>query len=236
MKHLLPLILLSVVAPATVPWPEDGDFRPGDTVPDSYVEEHGCSGFFSCGEIPDSVFTMMQGRSYKEGCTVPRDSLKYLLCLHKDIRGLSVVGEMVVNARIADDVLEILRELYDAAYPIEKMRLVDLWDADDEMSMRADNSSCFNFRLMSGSTGRVSKHGLGMAIDINPLYNPYHRIYAGGKEHIEPEGGRPYTDRRASFPYKIERGDLCWRLFTAKGFAWGGDWTSLKDYQHFEKR
>ena len=108
------------------------------------------------------------------------------------------------------------------------MRLVDDYDADDEMSMRDNNSSCFNFRFITHST-KISKHGLGLAVDVNTLYNPYVK-----GEHVEPSTAKEYTDRSKNFPYKIERGDLCFRLFAEHGFEWGGDWKSLKDYQHFE--
>ena len=140
---------------------------------------------------------------------------------------------MVVNTSIAEEVLEILRKLYDAAYPIERMRLPDYWDADDERLMTDNNSSCFNFRYVS-HTKIVSKHGLGMAIDINPLYNPYHKKLANGTEVIEPLAGRPYLDRSKKFDYKVNKGDLCYKLFIEKGFSWGGNWTNRYDYQHFE--
>ena len=113
------------------------------------------------------------------------------------------------------------------------MRLIDNYEADDELSMRDNNSSAFNFRFISHTT-KVSKHGLGLAVDINTLYNPYTKTLRDGTRIVEPATGEPYLDREASFPYKIVRGDLCWRLFTERGFTWGGDWTSVKDYQHFE--
>jgi len=210
------------------------DFRPGDAVPEELVRKTGAENFFRVMEIPDSVFDLMKGRSYKSDCTVLRDDLRYLLCLHKDIDGVIRVGEMVLNKCIADEVLDIFRELYRNSYPIERMRLVDLWDADDEKSMSDNNSSSFNFRFISHSK-TVSKHGLGMAVDINPLYNPYHKVTQDGAEIIEPATGAPFLDRSADFNYKILEGDLCWTLFSRCGFEWGGSWTSRKDYQHFEK-
>ena len=182
--------------------------------------------------ITDEIFDRMKGKSFKDDCTVPREDLRYLHVLHKNIDGDVLEGEMVVNKYIAEDVLEILKELYEADYPIERMVLIDEYDADDEASMEDNNSSSFNFRLIS-HTNRVSKHGLGMAVDINTLYNPYTKV-ADGKRIIEPITGEPYLDRDASFPYKIEKGDLCYKLFTEHGFVWGGDWTNRKDYQHFE--
>ena len=116
---------------------------------------------------------------------------------------------MVVNRVIANDVLEILRKLYDAHYPIERMRLIDDYGADDERSMAANNSSAFNYRITTGST-KLSAHARGLAVDINPLYNPCRRT-VGGKVVVEPRQGRKYLQREAKFPYKIVKGDLCYR-------------------------
>ncbi|MBO4264188.1 MAG: M15 family metallopeptidase [Bacteroidales bacterium] len=176
----------------------------------------------------------MQGKSYKAGCPVPREGLRYLRVLHKDAQGRTLVGEMVVSRSIADDLMEILRALYEASYPIERMVLVDTYDADDERSMRANNSSGFNFRYIR-DTRIISRHGRGEAVDINPLYNPYCKRRSDGTLYVEPATAAAYTDRTAVFPYKIVRGDLCWRLFTEKGFEWGGDWQHCRDWQHFER-
>lgn len=195
---------------------------------------------FSVSEIPDSIFTLMQGRSYRKGCTVPRTELRYLRCLHVDAEGRTHHGEMVLHKSIAHEVLAIFRQLYEAHYPIERIRLVDHYGADDERSMTANNSSAFNFRFVSG-TRTVSKHGRGLAIDINPLYNPMvitKTSTLNGKKRTsiitEPAAGKRYADRGKKFPYKITRNDLCCRLFREAGFIWGGDWPKRKDYQHFE--
>ena len=183
-------------------------------------------------EISDALFARMEGKTFKADCTLPREDLRYLHVLHVDGAGEVHEGEMVVNYHIAEDVLEILRKLYEAGYPIERMRLMDEYDADDETAMRDNNSSCFNFRFISHTT-RVSKHGLGLAVDINTLYNPYTRM-ADGVRIVEPATGEAYLDREADFPYKITEGDLCWQLFAEHGFIWGGSWKNRKDYQHFE--
>ena len=186
---------------------------------------------FYMTQITDEVFERIQGKSFKEDCTLPREDLRYLHVLHVDIYGAEHEGEMIVNYHIAEDVLDILKQLYAAGYPIEKIRLVDEYGADDELSMEDNNSSSFNFRFISHTT-RVSKHGFGLAVDINPLYNPYTKI-VDGQRTIEPITGEPYLDRKADFPYKIEKGDLCYKLFIEHGFEWGGDWKGSKDYQHF---
>ena len=145
-----------------------------------------------------------------------------------------IIGDgMGINKDIADDVLEIFKELYESGYQIEKVRLVDEYDADDESSMSDNNSSAFNFRFISHTT-KISKHGMGMAVDINTLYNPYVKT-VDGELSIEPANAADYVERSRDFSHKIDHDDLCYKLFTEHGFEWGGDWTHSKDYQHFEK-
>ena len=203
-----------------------------DTAAESEAAEPDAEEAFYMTEISDALFARMEGKTFKADCTLPREALRYLHVLHVDGAGEVHEGEMVVNYHIAGDVLEILRKLYEAGYPIERMRLMDEYDADDETAMRDNNSSCFNFRFISHTT-RVSKHGLGLAVDINTLYNPYTRM-ADGVRIVEPATGEAYLDREADFPYKITEGDLCWQLFAEHGFIWGGSWKNRKDYQHFE--
>ena len=206
-------------------------FQPGDQIPDKWISDT----FFSVSPISDEIFALMEGNSYKEGCPVGRDELRYITALHKDAQGRTLLGEMVVNASIAQDVLEILQALYQASYPIEKMRLIDHYGADDQASMEDNNSSAFNFRPRAHQTA-ISKHALGLAIDINPRYNPYVMTTDSGYRIVEPASAREYLDRSAQFPYKIERDDLCCTLFRQHGFYWGGGWASrTKDFQHFER-
>ena len=189
---------------------------------------------FSSQPIPDSVFQRMQGRSWPEGCTIRRADLRYLRLSHYDAEKRQHVGEMVCNKAIADDLIEIFKELYRQKYPIQRIRLIDDYDASDERSMRDNNSSCFCYRRISGTT-KLSKHAQGMAVDINTLYNPYVRTGKNERRIVEPATATKYVDRRKSFPYKIVKGDLLHRLFLQHGFKWGGSWRTMKDWQHFEK-
>lgn len=182
--------------------------------------------------IPNDIFEKMQGKSYKENCTVPREELRYLHILHVGFDNNTHEGELIVNKRIAEDVLDIFNELYKAGYQIEKVRLIDEYNAQDELSMRDNNSSAFNFRYISYST-TLSKHAMGLAVDINTLYNPYIK-QVDGRLNIEPANAVQYVDRNRQFPHKIDHDDLCYKLFTKYGFEWGGDWEDSKDYQHFE--
>lgn len=182
--------------------------------------------------IPNDIFEKMQGKSYKENCTVPREELRYLHILHVGFDNNTHEGELIVNKRIAEDVLDIFKELYKAGYQIEKVRLIDEYNAQDELSMRDNNSSAFNFRYISYST-TLSKHAMGLAVDINTLYNPYIK-QVDGRLNIEPANAVQYVDRNRQFPHKIDHDDMCYKLFTKYGFEWGGDWEDSKDYQHFE--
>lgn len=189
---------------------------------------------FSVQPIPDSVFHRMQGRSWPEGCTIRRADLRYLRLTHVDAESKEHVGEMVCNKAIANDLIEIFKELYRQKYPIQRIRLIDDYEAVDERSMRDNNSSCFCYRKVSGTT-KLSKHAMGMAVDINTLYNPYVRTGKDGRRIVEPATATKYVDRRKTFPYKIVKGDLLYRLFVQHGFKWGGSWRTMKDWQHFEK-
>lgn len=188
---------------------------------------------FTSSPIDSVVFARMKGKSYKDNCTIPLSELRYLRVLYYDFDGNVCQGEIVCNKLISNDLLEIFEALFNACYPIECMVLIDDYDADDERSMTANNTSCFNFRTVAG-TNKLSAHSRGMAIDINPLYNPYVK-QVRGKTVVSPLAASAYADRSKAFPHKIDRNDLCYKLFVAHGFRWGGAWRSSKDYQHFEK-
>lgn len=161
------------------------------------------------------------------------DELSYVHILYYNFDSEVCAGELICNAQIAQDLVEIFYELYRNEYQLERVALIDEYDGDDIASMEDNNTSCFNYRVVEG-TSSLSKHALGLAIDINPLYNPY-ITYRDGTMHVSPEAGEAYADRDASFPYKVDEEDLCYKLFTQHGFTWGGNWNSVKDYQHFQK-
>lgn len=169
-----------------------------------------------------------------ENSDISYEELRYVHILHYDFDGNLAEGELICNAAIAQDLVEIFHELYRNEYRIEKVKLIDEYDGDDNLSMADNNTSCFNYRNVPGSTS-LSKHALGRAVDVNPLYNPYITYNEDGSENILPENATDYADRSKKFPYKIDEDDLCYKLFTEHGFVWGGNWNSCKDYQHFQK-
>ena len=160
--------------------------------------------------------------------------LRYVHILHYDFEGNPAEGELICNEFIAQDLVEIFYELYRNEYQLEKVLLIDEYDGDDNASMEDNNTSCFNYRPVEGSAS-LSRHALGLAIDINPLYNPYITYTKTGEETVLPASAAAYADRSVNFPYKIDENDLCYKLFTQHGFTWGGNWNNVKDYQHFQK-
>lgn len=191
---------------------------------------------FYASDLTEEIKEKITGVSYPasdENIKISYGDLALVHVQYYDFNGSVQEGDMVCNKLIAQDLVEIFEELYKEKYPVDKIRLVDEYGGDDEASMADDNSSCFNYRVVAG-TDRLSNHSYGLAVDINPFYNPYIRT-RNGKTIISPAGSEAYADRSADFPHKIDENDLCYRLFTEHGFDWGGAWTHSKDYQHFEK-
>ncbi|MEZ5225172.1 MAG: M15 family metallopeptidase [Acidimicrobiales bacterium] len=140
------------------------------------------------------------------------------------------VGELVVDAEVAEDIVAVFAELFAVAFPIESLRLVDDFGADDLRSMQANNTSAFNCRFVAG-TSTWSWHAFGRAIDLNPLVNPY--VTPNG---IDPPEGSAYADRSQQVPGMIQPGDAVTSGFATIGWAWGGSWAGGQDYQHFDRR
>ena len=208
-------------------------WKAGGTVSQEAVEEYGLEKCFTAMPVPDAVWAGMQGKTYRENPYIGRDDLRLLRVLHWDYDQKVHLGEMVCNRRIAKQLTEIFRVLYDNHYPIQRMVLPDVYDADDERQMRDNNTSCFCFRGISGGK-KLSKHALGLAVDLNPLYNPYYKKQKNGQLYVQPGNAAEYCNRSKDFPYKIDDKDLAYKLFTEAGFTWGGRWKTVKDFQHFE--
>lgn len=201
---------------------------------DTGVMNQGEPDMFLIENIGQDIKARINGKSYGRDCTVPYEELRYVKVLYWGFDNQPHEGELIVNKVIAEDIVDIFKELYENKYPIEKMVLVDEYNADDNASMADNNTSAFNFRFIDNGSKKLSKHSYGLAIDINPLYNPYVRT-VNGKTVVSPENGAEYADRTTDCPYYIMKDDICYKAFTGRGFSWGGDWKNSKDYQHFEK-
>ena len=224
----------STAAEETKPARKVSDYGPGSRVDSEALEELGTSAFFTQSEISGSVKDRIYGKSYRENPHISMSDLRYIRVLYYDYSGNRRVGELVSNKAISGDLVEIFRDLYDAKYPIDKMKLVDDYDASDDWSSSENNTSCFNYRTVAGSNS-LSLHARGLAIDINPRDNPM--VYYdenGNVAQCLPANGEAYADRSKDFSHKIDQNDLCYQLFMEHGFTWGGNWNA-PDYMHFSK-
>ena len=172
--------------------------------------------------------------SHRTGCPVPLTDLRHLRVTHVGFGGRARTGELVVHRDVAGDVAEVFRALYDARWPVARMRLVDAYRGDDDASMAANNTSAYNCRRVAGSTS-WSEHAYGRAIDVNPVQNPY--VQAGS---VDPPAGQRFADVDRSrgaevAPGVVRADDVVVRAFAGVGWEWGGSWTSSKDYQHFSR-
>jgi D-alanyl-D-alanine carboxypeptidase-like protein len=169
----------------------------------------------------------MTGVSWRAGCPVPLSDLRLLTLTYRGFDGRAHSGRLIVHEDDARAVVSVFRRLYQAAFPIRRMRLVDEYRGSDFRSIEADNSSAFNCRAATGST-RWSEHAYGRAIDVNPIENPY--VSGGQTSH---PASVPYLDRARIRPGMAHEGGALVRAFDAIGWGWGGRWSEPKDYQHF---
>jgi poly-gamma-glutamate synthesis protein (capsule biosynthesis protein) len=234
----------ALIAPGGKPRPVTG--RDRSAAVDAWEDGRACAGLGSApgeSQADDPAYASTIERidadlrrrmqdSHRPGCPVPLRDLRYLRMTHRDFEGRARTGEMVVHRRWARGVTEAFGELYDAGWPIARMRLVDDYDGDDDRSMAANNTSGFNCRRVAGQR-RWSDHAFGAAIDLNPRQNPYVQGTS-----IDPPNGRSYArlDRASSAPVPlgvIRQQDIPVEVFAGLGWQWGGYWVATKDYQHF---
>lgn len=166
--------------------------------------------------------------SWRPGCPLAVEDLRAIEATHWGFDGAVHQGRIVIAESLVDDVTGMLRELFDARYPIERMEPVDAYGGDDLTSVAANNTSAFNCRLATGSATAWSEHAYGRAVDLNPLVNPY---VVG--DDVIPEVSRPYLDRTRTDQGMIHEGDPAVVAFESRGWVWGGNWRTRKDYQHF---
>jgi len=181
--------------------------------------------------IPHSVQKLMKRYTWKSGCPVSLSRLRYLQLSYYGFDHKAHTGVLIVNAKLAKQVVAIFKTLYQHQFPIRRMEPAYLFKGNDETSMQINNTTAFDCRPITGYQHGYSQHAYGRAIDINTRTNPYVK----GKI-ILPKNATLFVNRDHDFPGKISRGDFIYKAFTSRGWVWGGNWRSLKDYQHFEKR
>jgi len=165
--------------------------------------------------------------SWRAGCPLGIDELSAVVVSFWGYDGVVGIGRLIVATDLAEEMVAIMHDLYEARFPIERMEPVEAYGGDDGQSMAANNTSAFNCRQVTGGSA-WSEHSYGRAIDINPLVNPYIR-----GSTILPSEGAAYADRGRDAPGMIHAGDVVVDAFAARGWEWGGYWSSPTDYQHF---
>jgi hypothetical protein len=166
--------------------------------------------------------------NWHPGCPVPIDDLRLVRVSYWNFRGDIRTGPLVLNRRVAADVLWVFRQLFRARFPIHRIDLSPRPQPLDWNSTR-NLSSSFNCRDATDSPGSLSEHSYGWAVDIDPLQNPY--VRSDGS--VLRAAVKPFTDRARQAPGMIRPGDVVVRSFAKIGWGWGGDWTTIKDYMHF---
>ncbi|MGB8362324.1 MAG: M15 family metallopeptidase [Acidimicrobiia bacterium] len=181
---------------------------------------------WSIEPIPPDVLARS---SWVKECPVTVDELRYLTMTHVGFDGEFHIGEMIVNASVADDVVEVFRKLFEARFPIELMRVITAEEIDAPPTGDWNDTTSFVCRPAVGSSS-WSQHAYGLAIDVNPFHNPYLK-----GDLVLPELASAYVDREDVRSGMIFEGDLVTQAFDDIGWGWGGRWNTLKDWMHFSR-
>jgi hypothetical protein len=173
----------------------------------------------------------LERRNWHPGCPVPIGDLRLVKVSYWNFRGDVHHGPLVVHEDVANDVLWVFRQLFDARFPIHRVGLPPRYRPPKPRDWHSTRnlSSSFNCRPATGNPGSLSHHSYGWAIDINPLQNPY--VRSDGS--VLRAAAEPFTDRSLHKLGMIHAGDVVVRSFAAIGWGWGGNWVILKDYMHF---
>jgi D-alanyl-D-alanine carboxypeptidase len=174
------------------------------------------------------------GGFWHRGCPVALSDLRLLTVSHRDFDGRTQTGQLVVNKRAARPLARVFRQLYRLHFPIRHLQLADAYGPKRSRPSDGDVSGSFECRQAVPSpctggrgTGSWSMHAYGLAVDLNPVENPY----VGCGQSRDP-AARRYRDRSRHRPGMVTRRVV--RAFRSIGWGWGGAWTgNTKDYMHF---
>ncbi len=183
--------------------------------------------------LPEPVVQEMRGSTWEPACPVGLPDLRLLRFNYWGFDGELRRGPMVLNVSVAADVLSVFRALFDSGFPLKHVALAQRWRPNGPTDTTRSVTAAFNCRPALNPdgtpTGTWSQHAFGLAVDVNPLQNPY--VAADGT--VLRPAAEPYTDRSLELPGMIHQGDVVVRVFAAIGWNWGGEWTTTKDYMHF---
>ncbi|MDO9456283.1 M15 family metallopeptidase [Nocardioides sp.] len=166
--------------------------------------------------------------AWEPGCPVALADLRYVTVAFRGFDDAAHTGELVVAASKAADVVSVFRALFAADFPIEEMRLTALAELDLPPTGDGNNTGAYVCRPTTGQSSGFSAHAFGLALDLDPFQNPYLK-----GDRVLPELASSYLDRSRVRPGMVLAGSLAVREFARIGWSWGGDFTTLRDYQHF---
>jgi D-alanyl-D-alanine carboxypeptidase len=184
--------------------------------------------------LPSPLQASLQGESWRPGCPAPLSELRLLTVSHWGFDGRVHEGQLVVNRSAAAPLARVFGRLYELRFPIRHMRLDDMYGPKRARPASGDITGSFRCRQSvpspcTGGTasGRWSNHAYGLAIDLNPVENPY-----VGCGRTRDRASARYLDRSRRRKGMVTPAVV--RAFKSIGWGWGGDWTgATKDYMHF---
>ena len=199
---------------------------------------HGAAAFMSQPISPEMLEAMERGNTWSKEALVPADRLRLLTITHWNFESQEQVGQMIVLDTCEDSVLSIFKALHHKKFPIHQIKPMHYYNGDDKAALNDNNSSCYIDRNIIGGT-KKSLHAYGLAIDINPIQNPFVTMDSDcGVATYDPQTGLAYAnrlDQRLGKPQRRGMAEEVIDIFAAHGFYWwGGYWDTPIDYQHFQ--
>ena len=174
------------------------------------------------------LLKMKQFNTFKDNCPVKIINLRHIKVSYINYENKNKIGELIVHNKISKNIVLVFKELYKIKFPIYSLKLMYHYNGKDRASMKANNTSSFNCRKVAGKTV-WSNHAYGQAIDMNPLVNPFVQ-----GNYVSPKVSKILKNRSLKRKGMIRKNDEVYKIFKKYGWQWGGNWKSIKDYQHFD--
>jgi hypothetical protein len=185
--------------------------------------------------LPRPVQAQLKGGGFwHQGCPVALSGLRLLTVRYQGFDGRAHTGQLVVNRTAARPLAGVFAELYRLRFPIRHLSLAAVYGPSRSRPRDGDLSGSFECRQAVPSpctggrgTGSWSMHAYGLAVDLNPVENPY-----VGCGQSRDRAAQSYRDRSRRRPGMV--GARVVRAFRSIGWGWGGSWSgNTKDYMHF---
>jgi len=188
-------------------------------------------------QIPEPETIIIDSRMTFEdaiaGTKAPQDIINQLVLI--DVEYYSTDnklhrGQLLLNRAIEEDIVAIFDSIKIWRFPIAQAIPIVAFDWDDNLSMAANNTSSFCYRKVLG-TDNLSRHAMGMAIDINPFFNPM--IWKPPYENRPNKPENAQYDKETPGTLYLEHPVV--REFLKRKFTWGYYFSRYYDIHHFQK-